>query len=157
MAYNPTFDLRGKRIDNTYPQIAQYDSASNLSYNGIGNTLAFTSSYSSLAATSILTEGFPIILPTNTNLMNIVGHIQGYSNIYQSAVMIDNSSNVYGNLVGTASYSSTSSYALNGGGGTTATSSWASQSLTSSYLQLYDAGLGRYVTLTSYNGVLSVQ
>jgi hypothetical protein len=80
--------------------------------------------------------------------------------------------NITASLYGTSSYSTTASYALNGGGGGTTLTTGSTYPITSSYsnnvsgsvyipsssiFQLYDSGLGRFVQLTSNNGILSVQ
>lgn len=134
--YNSTFDLRGKRIDNTYPQVVQYDSASNIPYNGVGNSLAFTSSYSLTSSfalngggsnsssysltssysaqsdTSTITNGTQLFLPTYPGMMNILAHLQGTTTIFSSPASVDDIGNIYANFIGTSSLASTSSITL---------------------------------------------
>jgi len=49
MAYNAQFDLRGKRIEDTYTQVVQYDTSSGISYTGQGQQLSLSSSFSDTA------------------------------------------------------------------------------------------------------------
>ena len=50
MAYNAQFDLRGKRIQDTYTQVLQYDSSSGAAYTGQGSSLNISSSFSTTAS-----------------------------------------------------------------------------------------------------------
>lgn len=45
MPYNPQYDLRGKRIEDTYQQVVQYDTGSGNSYNGQGAQLFISASF----------------------------------------------------------------------------------------------------------------
>ena len=52
MGYNSIFDLRGKRIEDTYNQVLQYDTSSGDSYTGQGLQLYLTSSLASQSLSS---------------------------------------------------------------------------------------------------------
>lgn len=45
MPYNSQFDLRGKRIQDTYTQVLQYDTSSGISYTGQGSSVNTSASY----------------------------------------------------------------------------------------------------------------
>lgn len=53
MPYQPPFDLRGKKIENTYQQLLQYNTASGLFYNGTGVQQDVSVSYASIAALAL--------------------------------------------------------------------------------------------------------
>jgi hypothetical protein len=53
MPYQPPFDLRGKKIENTYQQLLQYNTASGLFYNGNGVQQDVSVSYASIAALAL--------------------------------------------------------------------------------------------------------
>ena len=104
---------------------------------------------------------------------NIVGTVVSASyvpNLYPQTVRVSSS---WASASLSSSYSTTASFSLNGGSGTTLTTgstypitaSWANNSVftisasfsnTSSYLSLYDAGLASWVIITSNNGILTI-
>ena len=60
-----------------------------------------------VVGTASLSNGVPIFLPTYVGQINIVGHIDGDTTIYEtSTVTVDNLGNIYGHLSGTASNAS---------------------------------------------------
>ena len=50
MPYNSQFDLRGKKIEDTFTQVLQYNTSSGNSYTGLGEQIFISSSFSQTAS-----------------------------------------------------------------------------------------------------------
>lgn len=90
MPYNSQFDLRGQRIEDTFPQLLQYETSSNLAYDGLGNQTDVTALSSSFATSASV---------SSTSSYAVKASIASNAN--------------------TASFAVTASFALNGGNGGT--------------------------------------
>jgi len=83
MPYNAQYDLRGKRIEDTYSQLSQYDTASGASYTGQGSSIPFSASYTPNADTS--SYSFTASYALNASLISGSALSSSYSSFAQSA------------------------------------------------------------------------
>lgn len=112
-------------------------------YYNFDNT-GFYISVPELSGSTVNGSNLIITSYTNTNTASFAYTIQAANNLF--ALQYQNNPN----LVESASYAVSSSYALNGG------SAGSSPNLTTSSLYLFDSGLHTYVTLSMYNGSLQI-
>ena len=94
MPYNSNFDLRGKRIQDTYQQVLEIDTGSSQTYNGLGTTVtvAFATSASYARTSNASVSGTPTEIvtvdPTGTNLTVSPATADGGGNVAVSTLSI---------------------------------------------------------------------
>ena len=158
-SHYPYFDLRGKRIEDTYQRLVQYDTASNSNYyNGYGYLMDLSTSYAissayslfSLYATSAswasqsISSSYAISaswapMPVILSSVSCSWASQSISSSYAlTASWAPSSPSIYAASCSWASQSVSSSYALTASWAPLSdyavSCSWASQSLSASYL-----------------------
>jgi len=119
MAYNAQFDLRGKKIQDTYSQVLQYDTSSNVSYTGQGSSF-------NLSSSNAVTASFAQIaaLANNATSASYAPAVPSLSSSWASASFVASSASF-------ASQSISSSFAVSSSWapvGVQVSSSWSSAS-----------------------------
>src|ERR1041385_191211 len=114
MPYNVQYDLRGKKIQDTYSQVLQYDTASMIAYLGRGDSVTINSTSASFA-----TKAYSASLSSHSSTCDNASFANQASNATLASLATFAGSSSYSLNADTASYVATSSYST-----TAATSSY---------------------------------